>query len=83
MAPGEINQKLTGIFQDVLDNDDIVLRPDLTADQVAGWDSLAHIRLILTVEKGFGVKFSTPEIGKIKNVGDLSALIQDKLGSAA
>jgi acyl carrier protein len=83
MAPAEINRKLTGIFRDVLDNDALVLRPDLTADQVQGWDSLAHIRLILSVQKAFGIKFSTAEIGKIKNAGELEALLQNKLGSAA
>lgn len=83
MPPAEINRKLTGIFQDVLDNDALVLRPDLTADQVEGWDSLAHLRLLMGVQKAFGVKFTTPEIGKIKNVGELAALVQDKIGSAA
>jgi acyl carrier protein len=43
---------------------------------VDGWDSLTHIRLILTVEKTFKVKFSTSEIGKLENVGALVALIK-------
>jgi acyl carrier protein len=43
---------------------------------VDGWDSLAHIRLILTVEKAFKIKLSTSEIGKLENVGDLVALIR-------
>jgi acyl carrier protein len=43
---------------------------------VDGWDSLTHIRLILTVEKAFKIKFSTSEIGKLEKVGDLVALIR-------
>jgi acyl carrier protein len=43
---------------------------------VDGWDSLTHIRLILTVEKAFRVKFSTSEIGKMETVGDLVKLIK-------
>ena len=46
---------------------------------VDGWDSLTHIRLILTIEKVFKIKFSTSEIGKLENVGDLVALIQGKV----
>jgi acyl carrier protein len=65
---------LTNVFQDVFD-DDIELRPDLAAKDVDGWDSLTHIRLMLTVEKAFKVKFSTSEIGALKNVGDLVRLI--------
>jgi acyl carrier protein len=48
----------------------------LAAKDVDGWDSLTHIRLILTIERAFKIKFSTLEIGKLENVGDLVALIQ-------
>jgi acyl carrier protein len=69
---------LTAVFRDVFDDDEIVLRPDLTADDVDGWDSLAHIRLILSVQKKFGVKFSPIEMNRLKNVGDLIALTRQK-----
>jgi acyl carrier protein len=65
---------LKQVFQDVFD-DEIELRPELAAKDVDGWDSLTHIRLMLTVEKAFKVKFSTSEIGALKNVGDLVRLI--------
>jgi acyl carrier protein len=35
-----------------------------------------HIRLILTIEKAFKMKFSVTEISKMANVGDLVALIK-------
>jgi acyl carrier protein len=69
---------LTAVFRDVFDDDELVLRPDLTADDVDGWDSLAHIRLILSVQKKFGVKFSPIEMNRLKNVGDLMALTRQK-----
>jgi acyl carrier protein len=50
--------------------------PELSAKDVDGWDSLTHIRLMLTVEKYFKIKLSAPEIGKLANVGDLVALIK-------
>jgi acyl carrier protein len=70
--------KLTDIFQDVLDNDEIVLAPELTAGQVDGWDSLAHVRLILTIERAFHISFTASEIGRLKNVGELAGLIEAK-----
>jgi acyl carrier protein len=79
MDEPEIYQRLTKIFQDMFDEDSIELTPQLSADDVDGWDSLTHIRLILTIEKAFKVKFSTSEIGKLENVGDLVALIQGKV----
>ena len=76
MDDGQIYGKLTEVFHDVFDDDSIEVTPELSASDVDGWDSLMHIRLILTVEKAFKVKFSTSEIGKLANVGELVALIK-------
>jgi acyl carrier protein len=70
--------RLTSIFREVFDDDDLVLKPELTANDVDGWDSLTHIRLILSVQKAFGVKFSSVEMSRLKNVGDLVALMKHK-----
>jgi acyl carrier protein len=78
METKDIYDKLTPILRDVFDDDTIVLRPDLTADDVSEWDSLSHIRMVLTVQKAFNVKFSAGEIGKLKNVGELVDLISEK-----
>lgn len=76
MDEQQIYTRLTTIFQDVFDEDSIEVTPELTAKDVDGWDSLTHIRLLLTVERAFKVKFSTSEIGKLEKVGDLVALIE-------
>ena len=76
MDEPEIYARLAGIFQDVFDDDSIQVTPELSAKDVDGWDSLTHIRLILTVERAFKIKFSTSEIGKLENVSDLVRLIQ-------
>ena len=75
MDESDIYARLTEIFKDVFD-DVIVATPALSAKDVDGWDSITHIRLILTVEKAFKVKFSTSEIGRMETVGDLVALIK-------
>jgi len=78
METTEIYARLTPIFHDVFNDDSIVLRPDLTADDVDEWDSLSHIRMVLAVQKSFAVKFSAGEIGKLKNVEGLVDLIRSK-----
>lgn len=72
-------EKLTPIFQDVFDNDDIVLTPNLTANEVEGWDSLGHVRLMVAIEKALGISLSTSEITGLANVGELAAVISRKL----
>lgn len=82
MNEATIYSRLGRIFHDVFDDDSIVLTPTLSAKDVDGWDSLTHIRLVLTVEKAFQVKFSTSEIGNLANVGGLVALIEQRTRSA-
>lgn len=74
---------LTTVFREVFDDDELELKPEMTADDVDGWDSLAHIRLILSVQKAFGIKFSPVEMNRLKNVGDLIALTRDKQAQGA
>ena len=74
----EVYDRLTAVFQDVFEDETLVAEPELTADDVAGWDSLANLRLMLTVQKAFGVKFSAHEITSLSNVGELAALVKAK-----
>jgi acyl carrier protein len=77
----EIYAKFTTIFRDVFDDDTLVVDPALTAKDVPAWDSLTNIRLMLTVEKAYGIRLTAPEVGKLQNVGELARLVQTKLSS--
>ena len=43
-------EKLNSIFCEVFDEDDLVIRPEMTANDVDGWDSLSHVNLIVAIE---------------------------------
>ncbi|WP_150303628.1 acyl carrier protein [Pseudomonas saliphila] len=79
MTEAEILSALHPIFQDVFDDDDIVIDADTTAEDVEGWDSLAHVNLVVAAEQRFGVKFRTAELESMRNVGHFVALINKKL----
>lgn len=74
----EIIKRLTPIFRNVLDDDDLIITPATKADDVDGWDSLAHIHLVVSIEKAFGMRFSAEEVSALENVGGLVALIIKK-----
>jgi len=76
MDEPDIYAQLTEIIRDFFDDDSITATPALSAKDVDGWDSLTHIRLMLTVEKAFKVRFSTSEIGRMETVGDLATIIK-------
>jgi acyl carrier protein len=79
MTDDEILARLTPVFQDVFDDDDIVPHPEMVAGDVSEWDSLSHIRLIISIEKAFQVKFTAAEVGALSKVGDVVTLISKKL----
>ncbi len=78
MTKEEALQKVNDIFIDVLDNEDIVLNYETTANDVEDWDSLTHIQLVVAVEKSFKVRFTSQEIQSWKNVGEMLDCILGK-----
>jgi acyl carrier protein len=79
MDTAEIYRRLTSIFRDVFDDDNLTIVPELTAAALPEWDSLQHIRLVIAAEREFALKFSASEIGTLENVGEFADLIRRKL----
>ena len=67
----DILNKLQPIFQDIFEDDDLLITLESDADSVEGWDSLAHIVLIFAIEEEFKIKFALGELEAMKNVGDM------------
>lgn len=79
MERKEIFEKLTEIFRDVMDNDEIVLEENTTAEDIEEWDSLAHVQLIEKIERVFGIKFSAKEMMSWEDVGEFVDSIEERL----
>jgi acyl carrier protein len=79
MEKTAIINKLTDIFRDVLENEQIVLHSQTTAKDIGEWDSLNHIQLVVAIEKAYKIKFTTAEIQNWKSVGDMVDSINTKL----
>jgi acyl carrier protein len=71
-------KQLLPIFRNVFDDDNLIIMPSTTAQDIDGWDSLAHIRLIVAIEKSFSLRFSAAEISDLENVGQMANLILAK-----
>ena len=70
-----ISQGLKAVILRELDLDDFDITDDTTADTVPGWDSLRHAQIIAAIETEFQVRFRTLEVLRLKNIGELQALI--------
>jgi len=79
----DVRAELQEIFRQVFDDPTIVLRDDMTAADVEGWDSVTHIDLLIAVERALGIKFATAEMSRLKepdqNIGSFVRLIEHKL----
>jgi acyl carrier protein len=77
-----IRKGLQEVFREVFNDPDLILEDNMTANDIYGWDSLAHINLIIAVEKRLGIKFATAEISRLKandaNVGKMVELVARK-----
>ncbi|MEL6124763.1 MAG: acyl carrier protein [Pseudomonadota bacterium] len=78
MDRAKIFDALSELFLDVMDMDEVDLSEATTADDIEEWDSLSHVRLVVSVEREFGVKFTNADIEGFKTVGDLVSSIMAK-----
>jgi len=81
MDKKQIYASLTPIFREVFDDDEIVPVDAMTARDVAEWDSLNHIRLMVSIEKAFRIHFTTAEVSGFPDVGRLVDAIAAKLSA--
>ena len=79
MEKKELMDKLTEIFREVMDNDEIVLNDETTSEDIEEWDSLSHIELIHVIGKELGVKITSMEFRGWENVGEMVESLLQKL----
>jgi acyl carrier protein len=77
-----IHERLEEIARNVFDDDSLVLTDSTTAASVSGWDSLAHVNFMYSVESEFGVQFSESEFIDFENIGALKRMLAEKVATA-
>ncbi|HAP39524.1 MAG: acyl carrier protein [Nitrospira sp.] len=75
----DLHARLEDVFRQVFDNDHLTLRDDMTAADIEGWDSVAHINLMFGIEQAFGIRFKGNELADMKNIGELKQFLSDKV----
>ena len=79
MDTTKVLQEVNEIFREVLDDESIVLNNESNSDNIDDWDSLAHIQLIVAIEKKYKIKFTAKEMVSWKNVGEMTLNIIEKI----
>jgi acyl carrier protein len=76
MSDDAIYSDLAEIFHEVFDNDALVLKSEMTAADVKGWDSFKQVEILIAVQERFGLKLRSREIDGLSCVGDLVDVIK-------
>lgn len=79
MERNEVFERVTKVFRDVFDDEELVISDETTAADIEDWDSLTHITLISEIEDEFGYKFGMKDVLGLKNVGEMIDLLVKSL----
>jgi len=76
----DILPELTEVFRTVFDDPELELRPEMTAQDIYGWDSLSNMTLMMAIELKFKLKITPDEQMHFRNVGDMARHIEQRKG---
>jgi acyl carrier protein len=78
MTRKEILSKISELLSEIVEQDGLELTDQTTAEDVVGWDSDNHVRLMMAIEAELGIRFDLEELNAPENVGALVTLVQGK-----
>jgi len=78
---GDILTEVRGVAADVFAVDAKTLNAASSPEQVAAWDSVQHLNLVLALEGKYGIQFEPEEMEGMKNLGDIAALLRTKIAA--
>lgn len=73
-----IKQKLKKIMAELLGTDEAKINTDTSMDNIEGWDSLAHLKLVAGLEKFFNIKFSEKELLRLRSMKRILDILKSK-----
>jgi len=76
-----IDERIEEIARDIFADDELVMTDATVARDVRGWDSLAHVNFMYSLEEAFDVQFSEDEFVGFENVGALKRMLAAKIGA--
>ena len=79
MERNEILERITPIFQQVFNDNTLVLTEDMEKDDFDNWDSVTQMMLVAMIEKDFCITFKLREVGMLNSIGDFLGAIENKL----
>ena len=79
MTRDEIMEKVNEIFQEIFDDDELVIDETTNSEDIEDWDSLEQINILVAIQDEFDITFSLDDVSDLQTVGDTIDLIERKI----
>jgi acyl carrier protein len=76
MTESEIFSVVQTAIREETSSHDIVITKEMTADDVPGWDSLAHSRIVLSIEIAVGRPIDIYDTYNAATIGELIEVVR-------
>lgn len=77
----ELLERVRRIAGDVFQLDPAQLSGSSSPEQIAVWDSVQHLNLVLALEETFSLQFEPEEMDQMKSIGQIAELVSRKTGN--
>ena len=71
-----VDPRIVDCFHSALGRPDLALDMTSSMESTEGWDSFAHINLVLALEDAFGVEFESDEIPELNEMPRIVAALR-------
>ena len=79
MTQQEIIEKITPIFQEVFNDDELEVNIELNSEDIEEWSSLTQTIMLTKIEELFGIVFKLREVAEMDNVEAIVSMIEEKI----
>lgn len=79
MTQQDILEKITPIFQEVFNDDELEVNMELSSEDIEEWSSLTQTIMLTKIEEEFGIVFKLREVAEMDNVSAIVSMIGSKL----
>lgn len=76
MSEQGLHDALQAAIREETGQDSIEIAPGMTANDIPGWDSLAHVRILMNVEERVGKPISIKDTYAAADIGQLLAILK-------
>jgi len=72
----QIESRLTRVFQNVFEDQNLQIFNETNASDIEEWDSLMQIHLLIAIESEFSVRLNPLLISELENVGQMIEMLR-------